>query len=68
MTTGGSTSGKWMAASSSALPQNSRRANSQATATSKNSATARYLAFLRTAAAKTIFEKYGFSFLIRPVS
>jgi molybdate transport system substrate-binding protein len=39
-----------------------------ATATSKNSATARYLAFLRTAAAKTIFEKYGFSFLIRPVS
>ncbi len=39
-----------------------------ATATSKNPATARYLAFLRTAAAKTIFEKYGFSFLIKPVS
>jgi molybdate transport system substrate-binding protein len=27
-----------------------------------------YLAFLRTAAAKTIFEKYGFNFLIRPTS
>ena len=27
-----------------------------------------YLAFLRSAAAKTIFEKYGFTFLIKPVS
>lgn len=27
-----------------------------------------YLAFLRSAAAKTIFEKYGFSFLIKPTS
>ena len=27
-----------------------------------------YLAFLRSSAAKTIFEKYGFSFLIRPTS
>jgi len=38
------------------------------TASSKNAATARYLAFLRSSAAKAIFEKYGFSFLIRPVS
>jgi molybdate transport system substrate-binding protein len=38
-----------------------------ATATGK-SATARYLSFLRTPAAKAIFERYGFSFLIRPVS
>jgi molybdate transport system substrate-binding protein len=29
---------------------------------------ARYLAFLRSASAKAIFEKYGFTFLIRPVS
>ena len=28
----------------------------------------RYLQFLRTSAAKTIFEKYGFSYLIKPVS
>lgn len=28
----------------------------------------RYLAFLRTSAAKAIFEKYGFSFLVKPVS
>ena len=27
-----------------------------------------YLAFLRSAAAKTIFEKYGFAFLIHPTS
>ena len=27
-----------------------------------------YLAFLRTAAAKAIFEKYGFTFLIQPTS
>jgi molybdate transport system substrate-binding protein len=39
-----------------------------AIASSKNAATARYLAFLRTSAAKAIFEKYGFSFLIKPVS
>ena len=38
------------------------------TGTSKNAAAARYLAFLRTGAAKAIFEKYGFSFLIKPVS
>jgi molybdate transport system substrate-binding protein len=33
-----------------------------------NAAVTRYLAFLRSGAAKTIFEKYGFSFLIKPVS
>ena len=38
------------------------------TSASKNAAAARYLNFLRTGAAKTIFEKYGFSYLIRPVS
>jgi molybdate transport system substrate-binding protein len=27
-----------------------------------------YLAFLRSAAAKSIFEKYGFTFLIKPTS
>jgi molybdate transport system substrate-binding protein len=27
-----------------------------------------YLAFLRSSVAKTIFEKYGFTFLIRPTS
>jgi len=36
-----------------------------ATATAKPEA-AGYLAFLRSSAAKTIFEKYGFAFLIRP--
>jgi molybdate transport system substrate-binding protein len=30
--------------------------------------TAEYLAFLRTQAAKTIFESYGFSFLVKPTS
>jgi molybdate transport system substrate-binding protein len=39
-----------------------------ATAATTNAALARYLNFLRTPAAKAIFEKYGFSFLIRPVS
>ena len=39
-----------------------------ATAATTNAAVARYLDFLRTGAAKAIFEKYGFSFLIRPVS
>jgi molybdate transport system substrate-binding protein len=39
-----------------------------ATAAATNPATARYLAFLRSGTAKAIFEKYGFSFLIRPVS
>jgi molybdate transport system substrate-binding protein len=29
---------------------------------------ARYLAFLRSQAAKAIFERYGFSFLIKPTS
>ncbi len=38
------------------------------TADSKNAGTARYLAFLRSPAAKAIFEKYGFSYLIKPVS
>jgi molybdate transport system substrate-binding protein len=38
-----------------------------ATTTAKAEA-ADYLAFLRSSAAKTIFEKYGFAFLIRPTS
>ncbi|QWG18087.1 molybdate ABC transporter substrate-binding protein [Bradyrhizobium sediminis] len=38
-----------------------------ATATARPQA-AEYLAFLRSPAAKAIFEKYGFSFLIRPTS
>jgi molybdate transport system substrate-binding protein len=38
-----------------------------ATSTAKPAAT-QYLQFLRGAAAKAIFEKYGFSFLIKPVS
>lgn len=38
-----------------------------ATATARVEA-ADYLAFLRSSAAKTIFEKYGFTFLIRPTS
>ena len=33
-----------------------------------NAAAAKYLAFLSTSEAKMIFEKYGFSFLIRPTS
>lgn len=33
-----------------------------------NNDTGAYLAFLRSAAAKTIFEKYGFTFLIKPIS
>jgi molybdate transport system substrate-binding protein len=39
-----------------------------ATASTKSAATERYLSFLRSATAKTIFEKYGFSFLVKPVS
>ena len=39
-----------------------------ATATTTKQSVPQYLHFLRSAAAKTIFEKYGFSFLIRPVS
>ncbi|HSP51099.1 MAG TPA: molybdate ABC transporter substrate-binding protein [Pseudolabrys sp.] len=39
-----------------------------ATAVSSNAAIARYLNFLRSGAAKVIFERYGFSFLIRSVS
>lgn len=39
-----------------------------ATADSKNAGAARYLAFLRTGAAKAVFEKYGFSFLVTPTS
>ena len=38
-----------------------------ATATAKPEATG-YVQFLRSSAAKTIFEKYGFTFLIKPVS
>jgi molybdate transport system substrate-binding protein len=38
------------------------------TSASKNAAAARYLAFLRTGAAKAVFEKYGFSYLIKPES
>ena len=38
------------------------------TADTKNSQVARYLSFLRSNAAKAIFEKYGFSFIIKPVS
>ena len=37
-----------------------------ATAASKSAAAGHYLAFLRTQAAKAIFEKYGFSFLVKP--
>src|SRR5262249_19184591 len=39
-----------------------------APAESKNPNAARYLAFLRSGAAKAVFEKYGFSVLIKPVS
>jgi molybdate transport system substrate-binding protein len=39
-----------------------------ALASSGSADAARYLDFLRGAAAKAIFEKYGFSFLIKPVS
>ncbi len=39
-----------------------------ATADTKNPHVKRYLTFLRSSAAKAIFEKYGFSFLIKPVS
>ncbi len=38
------------------------------TTSSKNAATGKYLTFLRTQTTKSIFEKYGFSFLIRPTS
>ena len=40
----------------------------RSTATSKNAAAERYLDFLRSRAAKAIFEKYGFSFLVQPMS
>jgi len=39
-----------------------------ATAESKNANIARYLAFLRSSAAKAVFEKHGFTVLIKPVS
>jgi molybdate transport system substrate-binding protein len=39
-----------------------------ATIGAKKVAVGRYFSFLRTAAAKAIFEKYGFSYLIKPVS
>ncbi|HEY5217244.1 MAG TPA: molybdate ABC transporter substrate-binding protein [Pseudolabrys sp.] len=39
-----------------------------ATAESKNAQVTRYLDFLHTAVAKAIFERYGFSVLIKPVS
>ena len=38
------------------------------TSDSKSPSTGRYLAFLRSAMAKTIFEKYGFSYLIKPTA
>ncbi len=39
-----------------------------ATADTKKADVAQYLGFLRSGAAKAIFEKYGFSFLLRPIS
>ena len=39
-----------------------------ATATAKGDAATRYLHFLQTPAAKAIFEKYGFSFLVKPAA
>ena len=39
-----------------------------ATAVATNAGVARYLEFLRGPAAKAIFERYGFSFLIKPVA
>jgi molybdate transport system substrate-binding protein len=39
-----------------------------ATTATTNAAVARYLTFLRGPAAKAVFEKYGFSFLVKPVS
>src|SRR5579864_5007920 len=39
-----------------------------AATTSAGAETANYLAFLHSQAAKTIFEKYGFTFLVRPLS
>jgi molybdate transport system substrate-binding protein len=39
-----------------------------ATADSKNQGAQQYVNFLRTPAAKAVFEKYGFSFLTKPVS
>jgi len=39
-----------------------------ATAASKSKQTPRYLSFLRTSTAKAIFERYGFSYLIKPTS
>jgi len=39
-----------------------------AIAETKKAGVARYLSFLRTKAAKAIFEKYGFSFLVSPTS
>ncbi len=39
-----------------------------AVAGSKNAQVTRYLAFLRSGSAKAMFENYGFSFLIKPVS
>ncbi len=39
-----------------------------ATAVATNNAVARYLSFLRGSASKAVFEKYGFSFLIKPIS
>ncbi len=39
-----------------------------ATTTATNPAVTRYLNFLRSSTAKTVFEQYGFSFLIKPTS
>jgi molybdate transport system substrate-binding protein len=39
-----------------------------AKAVTKNPAVTRYLDFLRSSSAKAIFERYGFSYLIKPTS
>jgi molybdate transport system substrate-binding protein len=39
-----------------------------ATADTKKPGVGQYFGFLRSPAAKAIFEKYGFSYLIKPVS
>ena len=44
------------------------RAPVAATANAKGDAATRYLRFLQTPAAKAIFEKYGFSFLVKPAA
>jgi molybdate transport system substrate-binding protein len=52
------------------FPENSHRPVTYPVAATANAkaGTTKYLHFLRTGAAKAIFEKYGFSYLIEPVS